>query len=284
MSLRKNNDNNNDISTVIIQGISVSIVFFIAVALIIVAMFMFNTKGEFVKALDGEIKLSISFYVSAVAVIFVSSIMFTPFSFGISNFFINSKAGNGHFSQIFYLFKNPKLMFKAIMMNTLKNLIINFQRILTLIVAVLAECGLFVISIAISGENIFDYEQNFLESVAEFITHDTFFIVLTIIEWCIVLIIFIVLKMRYIMCKYALIRFPALKTVEAIRVGEFSIRDKIFKTMLFYIKYISIYIFTFITMGLSKAIINNKNRDSFSTYAVRVVENGIEAYYMKRSY
>ena len=234
----------NDINTAIIQGISVSIVFVIIVALIIVAMFMFNTKGEFVKALNGEIELSLSFYIGAITVIFVSSILFTPFSFGISNFFINSKSGTAHFSQIFYLFKMPRLLFKAIFMNSLKKLIINLYRIIVFIIAVLAECGVFVISIAISGENIFDYEHNFLESVSQFITHDTFFIALTIIEWCIVLAVFIVLKMRFILCKYALIRFPALTIIETIRVGEFSIRGRIFKTMLFYIKYVSIYIFT----------------------------------------
>ena len=274
----------NDINTAIIQGISVSIVFVIIVALIIVAMFMFNTKGEFVKALNGEIKLSLSFYIGAITVIFVSSILFTPFSFGISNFFINSKTETAHFSQIFYLFKTPRLLFKAIFMNSLKKLIINLYRIIVLIIAVLAECGVFVISIAISGENIFDYEHNFLESVSQFITHDTFFIVLTIIEWCVVLAVFIILKMRFILCKYALIRFPALTIIETIRVGEFSIRGRIFKTMLFYIKYVSIYIFTFLTMGLSKAVIHNKNRDSFSTYAVRIVEMGIEEYYAHRSY
>lgn len=274
----------NDINTAIIQGISVSIVFVIIVALIIVAMFMFNTKGEFVKALNGEIKLSLSFYIGAITVIFVSSILFTPFSFGISNFFINSKTETAHFSQIFYLFKTPRLLFKAIFMNSLKKLIINLYRIIVLIIAVLAECGVFVISIAISGENIFDYEHNFLESVSQFITHDTFFIVLTIIEWCVVLAVFIILKMRFILCKYALIRFPALTIIETIRVGKFSIRGRIFKTMLFYIKYVSIYIFTFLTMGLSKAVIHNKNRDSFSTYAVRIVEMGIEEYYAHRSY
>lgn len=280
---RKTTDRNNDISTVIIQGISVSILFVIIVALVIAALFMFNTKGEFVKALNGEIRLSASFYISAVLVIFVSSILFTPFSFGISNYFINLKTKTAHFSQIFYLFKDPRLMFRAIIMNTLKKLIINFYRIATLILAVLAECGIFVVSIAVSGENIFDYEHNFLESAAEFITHDTFFIAVTVLEWCIVLIVFIVINMRYIMCKYALIRYPSLGVVECIRIAEFSIRGKIMKTVLFYIRYISKYIFTFLTMGLSNTVIRNSNRDSFSTYAVDVVENGIVAYYMKRS-
>ncbi len=283
MSSRKIHGFENDISTVIIKGISVLIVFVLIIVLIIVALFMFNTKGEFVKALNGQIRPSLSFYVTTVIVLLISSVLFTPFSFGISYYFINSKSGDGKFTQVFYLFKQPRLLFKAILMNTIKNTIINFYRVITLVFALLAECGVFVISVAVSGENIFDYEQNFLPSVAQFITHNTFFIVLTIIEWCIVLIIFVALKMRYIMCKYALIRYPQLKIIETLRVGEFAIRGKILKTVLFYIKYISIYIFTFLTIGLSKAIIRNKSRSSFSTYAVHVVESGIENYYNRRS-
>lgn len=276
-------DQNSDISTVIIRGISVALAFVITVMLIIVALFMFNTKGEFVKALNGEIQLTLSFYISAVSVIFVSSLLFTPFSFGISNYFINSKSNSAKFSQIFYLFKNPRLLIKAIFMNTLKKIIINLYRVILLVVAVLAECGVFVISIVLSGENIFDYEETFFESAAEFITHDTFFIALTVTEWCIVIVIFAMINLRFTMCKYALICFPSLNITEALKIGVFSINGRILKTAAFWIKYISIYIFTFLTLGLSKDVIRNSNRDSFSTYAVRVVKNGIEAYYMKRS-
>ena len=169
-------------------------------------------------------------------------------------------------------------------MNILKKLIINLYRIIVLIIAVLAECGVFVISIAISGENIFDYEHNFLESVSQFITHDTFFIVLTIIEWCIVLAIFVIIKMRFILCKYALLRFPTLKIIETIRVGEFSIRGRIFKTILFYIKYISIYIFTFLTMGLAKSHNPQQKPRQLFNLCCKGCRDGIEAYYAHRSY
>ncbi len=274
----KTNGQNDDINVVILRGISVSIVFGLAVLLIIAALFMFNTRGEFVGALNGEIRPSLSFYLYAVAVVFVSSILFTPFSFGISYYFINAQAGRGRFLQVFYMFSKPRLMLRAVLMNALKKLILSFWRLLTLIAAVIAECGVFVISVELAGENIFDYEQDFLSHVALFITHDRFFITLTVIEWCVVLVIFIMLNFRFIMCKYALLRYPSLGAVETIRVGVFSIRGKLLKTALFYLKYLSIYIFTFITMGRAKV-----RRDSFSGYAVSVVEKGIEGYYSKRS-
>lgn len=271
----------NDINIVIVHGISVFIIFALIVAVVIAAVFMFSTKGEFVSVLRGEIKLNLSFYIWTLVVIFVSSVLYTPFSFGISNYFINSKAGTGEFSQIFYLFKNPHLMLKAVSMSVITKIIINLYRIFILVVAVVAECGLFVISIIISGENIFDYEKDFLEYVMQFITGNEFFIILTVIEWCIVIVMLMTVKMRFILCKYALIRFPELHVIESVKIGCHSISGKIGKTFLFYIKYLSLYIVTFITFGLSGGIIKNRERESFSTYAVRIVERGRESYYGK---
>ena len=271
-----------NINTVIIKGISVSIVFFVSVVIIIAAMFLFSIEGEFLGLLSGRVNLSLTFYISTVAVIIFSSLMFTPFSFGISYYFINSKAGTGSFLQIFYLFKRPRLMFKAIAMNTVKKLIINIYKVVTLILAVVAECGIFVISIVVSGENIFDYENNFFESVISFMSNSEFFIILTIIEWALVICTFFYFKIKFIICKYVLIANPAVGPIEAVRIGKFAISGLVFKTVLFYLKYLSIYIFTFITLGLSDAVDKNKTRESFSTYALRVASNGISAYYERR--
>lgn len=271
-----------NINSVIIKGISVSIVFFAVVVIIITAMFLFSIKGEFLGLLSGRVDLSLSFYISTAAVIIFSSIMFTPFSFGISYYFINSKSGTGSFFQIFYLFKEPRLFLKAIAMNTLKKIIINIYKVFTLVLAVIAECGIFVISIVISGENIFDYENNFFESVMSFMSNNEFFIILTIIEWALVICTFFYFKIKFIICKYVIIANPAVGPVEAIRIGKYAISGLVFKTVLFYLKYLSIYVFTFITLGLSDDVNKNKTRDSFSTYALRVASNGISAYYERR--
>lgn len=241
---------------------------------------MYSTRGEFVSASKNEFGPDISFYIWTLVVILISSVVYTPISFGISNYFINAKAGNGNFKQIFYLFKTPKLLFKAVIMSAIRQIIINISRFVILLIALVAECGLFVISVFLSGENIFIYEKDFLQNVMDFITSNDFFIILTVIEWCVVLILFFSLKLRYIMCKYALIRFPELTIIEAIRIGRYSISGRLGKTFFFYIKYLSIYIVTFLTFGLSGGIIKNRTRDSFSTYAVRTVERGREAYYL----
>lgn len=249
------------------------------VVIIIAAMFIFSVEGEFLAVLSGRISLKLSFYISALVVLFVSSILFTPFSFGIANYFINSKNGTASFSQIFYLFSKPRLLIKAVYMNFLKKIFINIYNMAVIVVAVVAECGIFVISIILSGENIFDYEKEFIDSVISFMSSDPFFITLTIIEWVFVICIFVYVRIKFSMCKYVLIANSNVGPLEAIKIGRFAIEGLIFKTLLFYFKYFSIYIFTFVTLGLVSAIAKSKTSDNFSTYALRIVNAAIPAYY-----
>lgn len=266
-------------NTVIIKSISFALVFFAVVVIIIAAMFIFSVEGEFLAALSGRISLKLSFYVSTLVVLFVSSILFTPFSFGIANYFINSKTGDASFSQIFYLFSKPRLLLKAVYMNFLKKIFINIYNIAVIVVAVVAECGIFVISIILSGENIFDYEKEFVDSVITFMSSDPFFITLTIIEWVLVICVFVYVHIKFSMCKYVLIANSNVGPLEAIKIGRFAIEGLIFKTLIFYFKFLSIYIFTFVTLGLVRAIAKSKSSDSFSTYALRIVTAAIPAYY-----
>lgn len=265
----------------IFKGISFAVLFNAAVFLVITALFLLSTKGEFIKAFSGELGLSPSFYVYTLLVILMSSVLYTPFSFGISYYFINSKSGNGRFSQIFYLFKTPALLFKAILMNSVKQILLSVWRVIILASAVILECGLFVITVILDGQNIFDYEDDFFATVSKFISQNNFFILLTVLAWCLVIIALAQVKMRYIFCKYALIRYPDLGIIECIRVGAFSIRGRILKTVAFYYKYIVMYIFTFLTFGLAE---KKRYCDSFSFYAMREVERGIERYYRFRNH
>ena len=274
----KKNDRKRDISAVIIKGISVFIVFAAATALVIAALFAFMTRGEFVSTWEQRASLSASLVLTTLGVLFVFSMLFTPFSYGISYYFIGASDGNADIYRMFYLFKQPRLLIKAVTANFVRLLIVNVLRVLTLALAMVCECGLFVISIALSGENVFDYEDNFLESVAGFVTHDPFFITLTVIEWCAVIAVFVYIYMRYLLCKYALMLEPKLTVWETIRIGEFSIRGRIIKTVAFYVKYLSVYVFTYLTLGLS----GYGPTDSFSSYAIRVTRDGMEEYYRKK--
>ncbi len=265
----------------IIQGVSVVLVFILAVAFIIAAVFMFSTKGDFVNAFEREI--SSSFYLSAVVIILISSALFTPFSFGISNYFLKSSYGNGNFKDIFYLFKSRKMLVKAVIMNTVKLAVASYWRTMLLAFAVVIETVVFVVTIVLRGENIFDYEQNFFENVMSIMQNNTIFAIFTVLLWIIVLVCFVLIKIKFIFCKYALIRFNSLGIIEAVRVGSFCARGKLLKTARFYIKYLSIYISLILTLGISGLFMKNKKPDSFSLYAVKEVEQGIDRYFERRN-
>ena len=243
-----------------------------AVAIIIVAIFMFFKKGEFVSAFKGELRMSPVFYITALSVVFASSIVYTPFSFGISKYLINSKTKDQKFSDVFYLFKCPRLLFKAIFANTVKKLIIAGYRIVVLLFAVIFECLVFASVLFFKTNNIEKNISRLVERASDTASSGVF-ILLTVIAWAVVLVMFLYIKIKYILCKYALILNPELSALASIRIGRRAVNGKIKKTVAFYIKYVAIYIFVFLTLGLSGVKSVKNTRDSFSLYAIGLVKD-----------
>lgn len=236
-------------------------------------------NSEFVSAFEGGIKNS--FYISTLIILIGSSIVYTPISIGVSSYFIMSSFGlKPRFTQIFYLFKEPVRLFKGIAMNTIKSILLLLQRLFILFVALTVELVIFFITVVMSGENIFIYEKNFLSAAADLMLGSKFFIIMTIIEWAIVILLLLIFKVRFIFCKYAFIRFEDIGVIEAIRIGLISVKGYQVKTLLYYLRYISENILIFCTFGL----VHIENRtERFSVYAIRMVENGQHRYYKYRS-
>ncbi len=250
----------------------VAIVFVLAVAIVIVAIFMFFKKGEFVSAFRDELDMSPLFYITALTVVFLSSIVYTPFSFGISKYLINSKTNTQRFADIFYLFSRPRLLLKAVVANSIKKLIIAGYRIVVLLFAVMFECLLFAAVLFFKTNNI-EKSISVLVQKASFAATNGVFIFFTVIAWALVILLFIYVKTKYILCKYALILKPEISALQSIRIGRRAVNKKIFKTVAFYIKYVAIYMFVFLTLGLSGVKSVKNTRDSFSLYAIGLVKN-----------
>lgn len=247
----------DNVNHAIISAISIFILFFAAVVIIIAAVFAFNIRGDFVSALKGEIRPSLSFYVLALVVIFASSIVYTPFSYGVSNYFLNPD------QSIFYFFKTPKVLAKAILLDSIKRVIIALERFVVLAVAVVGE--LVLIRVTLGPKT----PDQFLKT-AQTLSKNKLFIVLNIVAWSAVIAIFIVIKIRYILCKYALIYRPELSVLKALGMGVCAIRKNVFKTIRFYVKFASIYIFMFLTLGF--CFKKSARRSSFSSYAMALVK------------
>ncbi len=242
----------DNINNAIINAISVALVFLGAVLIASLAVAAFFYEGEFVSALKGRIKPTPTFIISTVLVLFFSSVLYTPFSYGISMYFLKSKTEKTSYLQIFYLFKNMRLLLKAVLIDTIRRLITTLIRLIVLGVAVVVEILVLCL----------------FQDVTRVI-----FVTVTVFMWSVVITFFFVIKLKFILCKYVFIAKPQSRVLYCISKGRRAIQGKIIETLRFYLKYLAIYIFSFFTLGFSGAKRVNHNRDSFCTYAVRLVSN-----------
>lgn len=258
----------------IIKIITVFLIFFASVAAAVTALWLYNTKGDFVTAVKNDVFLAPKLFGYTVLIMFLSSILYTPLSFGISNCFL-SKDGFS-VKALFFIFLKPKLLFKAVLMNTVKKVCIYLLRLFVLALALVLECGVFTICIILSGENIFIYERDFLQSVLEFMTTDKFFIILTVLQWSLVLFALLYINIRYILCKYVMLARPNVNVFEAISVGLLASSGKAFSIMLFYLRFVAAWLLRAVTFG------RLRYKLSFSQYAFRLAEDGFMLKMMRR--
>lgn len=234
----------DNVNAAIINAISCAVVFVAATLIIIGGIIYYNKNGDFLSSPDTTV------IGGAAAVLFASSIIYTPFSYGISYFFLRSKSGGARFLDIFYLFKNPRTLLIAIICDTLRRLIITLIRTLILLGGALIE-----LVMLLSG----------LDGSLLIIIHVT--------TWSGILVLMFLVKIRFILCKYTLICYPKSSIPFVFKRGLLAIKGKGALVIRFYIKYLAVYIFSFVTLGFTRTRLANKHRDSFCTYAVRLVSN-----------
>ena len=255
----------DNLNTAVTKTVSVALCLAGAFSIFVYAVYQYNTKGEFLSAIK-------SFYFPALLLLFAGSLLYTPLSFGVSLYFIKAGEGGGSFSDVFFLFRSPGLLFKAVVLTVMRRTITELLRLLVLAVALILECAVFVICITLSGENIFDYEKDFLQNAASFMTRNDFFAVFTLASWMCVIFLMFLIKIKYILCKYALIENYRLGIFEALRVGLFCSRGKLFEIAAFYIKYLTLYILLFLRIQKKKSV-------GFSTYAIELVRKRLPEYF-----
>ena len=234
----------DNINAVIIKGISVALVFAAAVIILICAIFAFLYEGDILSTLNTR------FFCSALSVLFVSSVIYTPFSYGISYYFLRSRSGDSDFLHVFYLFRTPRLLLKAVFCDLIRRTLITLLRIALLISAAVLE--LMIIQLVVRDSSLL--------------------IILHVFSWGTVLFLMFVIKIRFILCKYVLIQYPCTSIAAAIRSGLSASRGHTPAMIRFYVKYLAVYIFTFLTLGMSRARKLSRTRESFCTFAVSLVK------------
>ncbi len=241
---------------------------------------LYQINGDFYAALQGG--LHRGFYYQTFAVLAASSLVYAPFSFGISHYFIGAAQGMARFLDLFYLFRRPRMLAKAALLTLIKKLLIYWERILLLLLGTLVEVGLFWAFLVFSGEDVFSVDGNPFVQAGAFMLRSPELITLSVILWSGVLFGIFIIFLRYVLCKYVLICYPDVRIFQAIRVARISIRGKLLRTMLFYLRYGSYVLLTLLTGGVFGRSRGVKHR-TFSVYACGLVQEGWLLYCDRRS-
>lgn len=261
----------------IFYAIMVVLVFLLALSLAFGGLWLFHTNGDFYSALKSE--LDSDFYLSAGLLILFTSVLYTPFSYGISHYFILSAKGKAHFRELFFLFRRPLLLTKATAVSVVKKMSVYLERLFLLLAGAVLEVVLFFSFLLVTGEDLFAVREDPFRLAAEFMLDSPWLIGLSVLLWCGVLLGFLVIYLRYILCKYVLLLYPDAGVLQAIRVGRGAIRGHLLKTMLFYLRYGALSVLTVLSFGLSGRL----QRRSFSVYAAELTEAGWRDYCRRRS-
>jgi hypothetical protein len=237
-------------------------------------LWLYHRNRDFYSAF--QMRLNPSFYLSAAILLLISSILYTPFSYGISHFFILASRGEGKFSALFFLFKRPGLMVKAIGVSIVKKVRIYLERLMVLLAAAIVEVALFFSFLLFTGVDLFSVRVDPFAAAAEFMLGSPALIALSILLWVGVLIMMLISYLRYILCKYVLLSIPEASVSQAMKVGKLAIRGHLWRTLFFYLQYGALCILSL--FGGSAA-----GKIPFSSYACRLAENGWHLYCRRRS-
>ncbi len=265
------------------RGILYVLMFFLLFAALLFlglgGAFLFHAEGDFYSAFRGH--LHKGFYFSALSVLVLTAVLYTPISYGISHYFILASRGEARFSAFFFLFRRPKLLGRAMLISILKKILIYGERLVLLLGAAVAEVLLFFGFLLVSGENIFNVQESPFQLAAEFMLGSPWLIGLSVFLWCLVLLGILLINLRYILCKYVVLCYPEIGIFQAIRVGLFSIRSRWRRTLIFYLRYAAYCLLMILTFGFAKKIV--KHQKTFSAYACELVEEGFGNYCRHRS-
>lgn len=260
----------------ILYAAMVMLTFLAGLALLLGGVYLYNRNKDFYSALQGE--LNRGFYLTALLVLLGSSVVYTPFSYGISRYFLLSAEGEARFATLFYLFRFPLMLAKAVGVAVVKKVLIYLERLGILLCAALVEVLLFFCFLVVMGENIFAVEGDPFVSAAEFMLRNPALITLSVLLWCGVLLMLFFSYLRYILCKYVLMEYPDVSVFQAVRVGRGALKGHFRATLLFYLRYGASILLYLLSFGRYR-----RRFGGFSLYARDLAREGWQCYCRKRS-
>ena len=265
----------------ILSAMMIFILFILFWCLILAGIFLLRTKGDFYMVLKGELDRGL--LLSAFFALLFSSILYIPFSYGVSHYFLLAQKGDVSLAAIFFLFGKPKLFLKALAVAVVKKILIYLEGLMLLLLASLSEVGLFFASLLISGEDLFNVAGNPFLLAADFMLRSPLLIGLSVVLWMGVLMGSLVIRLRYILCKYVLLCYPDASPRQAIAAGRLAFRGRLWRLLYFYLRYGALFLLNAFSFGASERLGEKAARRSFSAYAALLAKEGFRNYCRKRS-
>ena len=256
------------------------LVFFIVILILLTAVFMVS-RGENAYSSLWD-RLHPSFFCQTAVIVILSSLLYTPFSYGISRFFIVGSRRQATLRDLFYLFGKPRVFCKAVLMRVAIWAMRGAWQVAALIAGIAAQGLIYILTLAGQGKNVMNMSVQDLFRQVRYAVVSQRFVALSVLIWAGFLLTLAFLYVRYMFCKYALLTFETLHVSEAIRIGLLATRGRLFFIMRRYLSFLAYCICIFLSFGLLYRVLKPYREESFSLFARRLVIRSRDAYFLAR--
>ncbi len=264
----------------LLKTASIVLLFVVFVLILVVANLIASLEGD--PYLSFFERLQPAFYVRTVLILAVSSLLYTPISYGVSNIIYQNSFRETQIHDLFYLFLKPDVLLKAILLRLLIWVVRGFYQLLTLLCGIVLETVFCLIHLAAAGESILDLSVGQLPSSICIILEYKSFKWLSVILWISVLCVLIITHLRFMLCKYALIQYEELSAIEAIRIGRLAMSGRFFMFCFRVLQNYSYYILLIGSFGLARRFLKKRRGEPFMAFAMRLVSDGRRLYFIKK--
>ncbi len=267
-------------NTTLLKIVSILLLFVIFVFILVIANLIASLEGN--PYLSFFERLQPAFYLRTALILIVSSLLYTPLSYGVSNIIYQRTFNDIQISDLFYLFLKPIVLFKAILLRLLIWVVRGFYQLLTLLGGIILETVFCLIHLVVAGENVLDLSVGQLPYAISLILEYTSFKWLSVLLWICVLFVLIVTYLRFMLCKYALLRYEELSALEAIRIGRLAMSGRFFQFCFRVLQNYSYYILLIGSFGLLYRFLKKRRSEPFINLAMRWVSDGRRLYFIKK--
>ncbi len=228
-------------------------------------------------------RLQPSFYTRTVLILLISSLLYTPISYGISQFILSGRSEEQRMSDLFFMFSRPILFLKAVTLRVMIWITRGLCQILVLFFGALAETILSFILLHNSGVSIWSLSLRQLpEKIMGIMARREYF-AYSLFLWCIIILALCYYFVRFLFCKYALLRYNELSPCEAYGIGLCAFTRCGLRIVVFYLQKTAYYFLIIASFGLLRKRMGYFKKESFSAFATQYVECARHLYFREKA-